>query len=231
MKLVKLIKKNTYLSAGVYLFLTILFGLSSYFFLEPIFRKECEVQLCIKTLREVSPNYVFLGDSLVANYDLFSFYQGYKLVNSGHGGDRTKDILNQMYERVYRYNASDVIIELGTNDINDNQTPDYIANNIFQIVKQIKDYNPESNIYIQSIYPSRESWGKTDNNQRREETNKLLKEYCKQNNITYIDVYESLREEDSRKIKEEYVVDGLHLNEKGYEVVTKVIKGVLNEKK
>ena len=217
-------KKNPYINALVYILLCILFAVGFYFFFSPLTKEECiEKEEIPKTLREVSPNYVFLGDSLVANYDIFSFFPDLKLVNSGHGGDRTQDILDQMYERVYRYNPSDVIIELGTNDINDNHTPEEIAKNLIQIIEGIQEYNPGSNIYIESIYPSRESWGETDNNQRREDTNALIKEYCQTHKAVYIDTYNALREEDSRKIKEEYVKDGLHLNDKGYEVVTKIL--------
>ena len=40
-----------------------------------------------------SQNYVFLGDSITAGYDLDKFYKDYPVVNSGVGGYTTKDML------------------------------------------------------------------------------------------------------------------------------------------
>ena len=42
------------------------------------------------------------------------------VVNSGVSGDKTNDILDNMEERIYRYNPSKVVILVGTNDYNSN---------------------------------------------------------------------------------------------------------------
>lgn len=189
--------------------------------------KKCEGEQF--SLTQESPNYVFLGDSLTANYNLFEAFPEIPLVNSGNGGDRTDDILNNMYDRVYRYNPSDVILQIGTNDVNDQEKQnDEIYHNTIKIIEEIKRVCPNANIYVESIYPSRESWGITDNNSDRQKVNELVQQYCEEHNITYIDMYNALKEESSNKIKEEYVVDGLHLSDKGYEVVTETLRKYLN---
>ena len=59
--------------------------------------------------------------------------------------------------------------------------------------------------------------------------NQELKSFCKKEDFTYIDMFSLLVDSssDEVKIKDEYTKDGLHLSDKGYEVVTKEIKKYL----
>ena len=98
-------------------------------------------------------NIVFLGDSITDFYDLDKYYEGYNIVNSGISGNTTEDILNDMYNRVYKYNPSKVILLIGTNDINVKIEEDDTISNIKDIVKNIKKNRPNTKIYVESIYP------------------------------------------------------------------------------
>ena len=64
------------------------------------------------------------------------------------------------------------------------------------------------------------------NNKKIKELNKRLKDYCKENGIVYINLYETLADSEGN-IKLEYTKEGLHLSDKGYEAVTKIIKSYL----
>ena len=57
--------------------------------------------------------------------------------------------------------------------------------------------------------------------------NEDIKKICKENNVTYINTYDLLIDEDGN-LKDEYSNDGLHLTEKGYDVVTSKIKPYLH---
>jgi len=57
-------------------------------------------------------------------------------------------------------------------------------------------------------------------NKRISEINKILKEMCEKEKLTYIDMYDLLTDK-SGDLDLDYTVDGLHINEKGYEVITK----------
>ena len=52
-----------------------------------------------KNREVVDKNYVFLGDSITSRYDLDKYFPDYKykVVNSGIGGNKTSDILDDMY--------------------------------------------------------------------------------------------------------------------------------------
>ncbi len=52
---------------------------------------------------------------------------------------------------------------------------------------------------------------------------KLIKAYCEEQKITYIDMYKELLDEEG-KLNIDYTRDGLHMNEEGYKKVTKILK-------
>lgn len=176
------------------------------------------------TLEDISPHYVFLGDSIIKQYELSKYFKGYSVVNSGKDGDQTERLLNNMEERVYRYNPSTVFILIGTNDVKDNKSVEYIYENIKQIVEEIKINIPNTRIILSSILPSQENWGEHDNNEKRQKVNKLLKEEYDDTEVIYLDIYSALADKETNKLKDEYTNDGLHMNDKSYKIITEDLK-------
>ena len=186
-------------------------------------------------IEEVVPeNIVFLGDSITDFYDLDKYYEEYHVVNSGINGNETHDILGDMNGRIYQYNPSKVFILIGTNDLQRDKSIDEIVDNIKKIVEGIEDNRPQAQIYIESIYPINNTDAeKIDHNMVGKRTNEDIKEindklesYCKEKNITYIDLY-NLLVDDEDNLKEEYTNEGLHISDEGYEVITEKIKEYL----
>lgn len=180
---------------------------------------------------------VFLGDSLTYNYKTDEFFEEYKTFNSGISGNKTTDILNDLENRVYKYNPTKLFLLIGINDLKNGTNKDEVINNIEIIIKQIKENNKDTTIYVESIYPIsneedmkniKKIVPKTDNNEIKE-TNKKLNELCKKYNITYIDVYDKLLN-DKGSLKKDYTTDGLHLNDLGYFKVTKLLEKYVSEK-
>ncbi len=192
---------------------------------------------CLEINEIVNKNYVFLGDSITFIYNLNDVFKNENIVNSGVSGNRVENILDNLYDRVYRYNPSDVIILVGVNNfLYENSSSDYVTKSIKKIVSEIHKKLPNCNIYIQSIYPvdkkvNEEHMKDEFPNKKILDTNKKLKKYCKENNITYVNVHDSLVNKDGY-LDNKYTNDGLHPNEKGYEIITKIIKKeVFKEKK
>ncbi len=189
-----------------------------------------KVEIKEKELYRLDPNYVFLGDSITDYYPLEEFYQDLPVVNSGVAGYETKDILERMDQMVYRYNPSKVFLLIGTNDFSKsmkNKEDEEIAENIYEIIEKIQEKRPHAKIYLESIYPTTREY-----NDRVINTNNMLKEYCKEKNITYIDLYEVLKNQDEEDdvFSKEYSDDGLHPNHRGYEVITETLMPYVNEK-
>lgn len=180
---------------------------------------------------------LFLGDSLTYNYKINEFFEGYKTFNSGISGNKTTDILNDLENRVYKYNSTKVFLLIGINDLKNGISNDEVLNNIEIIIKKIKENSKDTIIYVESLYPVSDEKDKknikkivpkTDNNEIKE-TNKKLNELCKKYNIKYINVYDKLLN-DKGSLKKDYTTDGLHLNDLGYFKVTKVLEKYVSEK-
>ena len=186
----------------------------------------------IKEVEKVPANYLFLGDSITDFYDLDKYYNDLPVVNSGISGNTTDDILNDIKKRAYQYNPSKVFLLIGTNDLIHNKSNEEIVEKVEKIIEEIKENRSKAEIYLQSIYPVNYKLSpnmvKNRKNDDIKEINEKLEDYCEDNDITYIDMYDLLKDKDDN-FSSEYTKDGLHPNDDGYEVITKELKKYLDK--
>ena len=106
-----------------------------------------------------------MGDSITNYYDIQNVFSDFNVVNSGINGNKTDDIINDMYDRVYRYNPSKVILLIGINNfLYSNDEIEKVVNDIEQLSKKIEEKSPNCKIYIESIYPVNDDWRAKYNN-------------------------------------------------------------------
>lgn len=196
--------------------------------------KEGKTQQTIEKEEKKTENIVFLGDSITEIYPLEDIFGKVPIVKSGISGYRTKDILEQLRKMVYQYNPSKVILLIGTNDYLDNSTPEEVASNIKEIVQEIHKHRKNTEIYIESIYPINKNLKKemvaNRDNDKIIETNKKIKDICKEKNLTYIDMYNELIDEDGN-FNKKYTYDGLHPNTLGYARISQVLSQYIYKNK
>lgn len=182
-------------------------------------------------------NYIFLGDSITEIYHLDEYYSNIPHINSGVSAYTTDDILKHMEDFVYVYNPTKVILLIGTNDVEvEKYNNKELVNQIKKIVNLIQKHRPKAEIYVESIYPVNNNPEEENvnlkmvgirENERIIEINKLIKKMCTEEKVKYINMYDELTDEDGN-FNMEYTYDGLHPSEKGYDVITKKLKNVLN---
>lgn len=168
---------------------------------------------------------VFLGNSLTEFAgDWGKRLNNPKIKNRGISGDVTDGILNRLGE-IYYYKPTAIFIKIGINDLfNDNLTSEYVGNNIFKIVENIKKYSPKTAIYVQTILPT--STEKIVS--KIQATNTILKNNSKKYNYTLIDLHPVFADKNDLMVKE-YAVDGVHLSEAGYTVWVNFITTLIDE--
>lgn len=176
---------------------------------------------------------VFLGDSITSRYDLDKYFPNYNVYNSGIAGNMTKDILENMENRVFAYNPTKSFILIGTNDlVYSGLDNDGIKNNIEEIINKIYEKNSNTKIYLESIYPVNNSINKeiveTRTNDNIKDLNNKIEKICNNNKCTYINMYDNLTDKNGN-MKRIYTVDGLHLNKIGYKVITNKLIKYLDE--
>ena len=102
-------------------------------------KKECTInKKVVKVTNVVNDNTVFLGDSITDFYNVNRYFNEYNIVNSGISGNTTKDILNDLDNRVYRYNPSKVVLLIGINDfLNEDDSVETVVNDIEEITAHL----------------------------------------------------------------------------------------------
>lgn len=180
---------------------------------------------------------VFFGDSITQGYKLDEYYYGHNVVNSGIGGNVVSFLMKRIEKDLYDLYPTKVVILIGTNDLTTDKPKD-VAKNIEKMIQDIKKNLPDTEIYLQSIYPvnrnEKEKKINMDtvgdrNNRDIKKTNQLLEEMADREKIHYIDVYSSLCD-DEGNLKLDYTNEGLHISDLGYVTVTRVIKDALQIK-
>ena len=178
---------------------------------------------------------VFVGDSLTDGYKLDKHYADLDLAvyNRGIGGDTTSGVLGRMGVSIYDIKPSKVVLLIGGNDVNGGVESNIIIENSLKIVSEIKENLPETEIYFVSMIPQNNDikmYGDFSAEvhvakimEINAEIEKVLKN---EKNVTYIDLFSLLKDENNLLVKE-YSTDGLHLTEKGYEIWTNALKDYL----
>ncbi len=99
---------------------------------------------------------VFLGDSITQGWgDNFrGHFKGIKVANRGISGDTTRGVLIRLKEDVLSLNPKGVVILIGTNDLEENASPEVIAGNLQLIIGALKQHNPKIPIILCNTFPS-----------------------------------------------------------------------------
>ncbi len=182
---------------------------------------------------EIKGGTVFTGDSLVEFYDLDKFFPSSNFINRGISGDTTKGLRSRVYENVVSLVPECIVIEIGTNDLNEDSVERVFAR-YKDILMFLKTALPMVRIIVQSLYPVNHDVNlvskmlvKNRNNDNINRLNMLLKEVCNELDIEFVDINPYLKDENG-SLKKELTVDGLHLNDQGYNIVTEKLNEVLS---
>ncbi|PID27047.1 MAG: hypothetical protein CR982_06975 [Candidatus Cloacimonadota bacterium] len=102
----------------------------------------------------------------------------------------------------------------GINDIGKGVTPENIVDNLYKIVKELKEHNIKPFIFsILYLSEKFDSWEK--NNKSVKIVNEKIRNMCEKNSIQYIELNKVFS--NNGKLRNEYCNDdGVHLNGMGY---------------
>lgn len=169
---------------------------------------------------------VFFGDSLTELCDISKYYPDIPALNRGISGDTTSGMLKRVESNIVAIEPSTVVFLGGINDIGSGAKVENIASNIDKILSVLTENLPECRIFVESLYPVNSHKKPAFLNavgRRSNEAvlalNALLPDICDKYGVTYIDLHDLLTDDDGN-LDKHYTMDGLHINSKGYEIVT-----------
>lgn len=126
---------------------------------------------------------VFLGNSLTQGGDWAVWFPKHNPANRGISGDNTEGILARLKE-ITKSKPAKVFLLIGINDISQNYNNDYLCTNFEKIVQEFKKDSPETIIYIQSILPVNNEFGRYKKLMNKEEQIEQLNKRLKNARLT-----------------------------------------------
>jgi lysophospholipase L1-like esterase len=164
---------------------------------------------------------VFIGDSETQGYELTEFFDNALFINRGMGGDKSSNIIKRL-DAIIKAQPAKIFLEVGINDIIQKVPLASFTSNMNLIVKNIKTGAPNTRLYLQGIFPT--NWVSTANINAFNDT---LRNIALKNSLTFIDLYTGFN--DKGNLNRDFDAgDGLHLNYKGYQKWTAILKPYVN---
>lgn len=170
---------------------------------------------------------VFTGSSSVRLWEsLESSFPNHQIVNSGFGGSEASDLLEHSQKLIHRFRPKKVFIYEGDNDINSKKTPKQVLNDMQMIIAKIHEMNTNTEIVLISAKPSLSRWHLKKDYKK---LNRKFKRLSKKNSLVdFVDIWKPML--DGRKVKKDiFIDDGLHMNEKGYQIWYNTLKKYVEE--
>lgn len=161
---------------------------------------------------------VFVGSSSIRGWDLEKSFPGLPVVNRGFGGSLLTDCAYYVDRIVAPRKPSVVVLYAGDNDIAVGHSPRQVFSDYKAFVNKVRDKLPETRIIFIGIKPSPSRWEQFPSMRH---VNFLVWRCCSRDEkLTFVSVERAMLNERGRPRYELFKSDGLHLNEKGYEVWT-----------
>jgi len=171
---------------------------------------------------------VFMGNSITESWSVYQpeFFEGKSYINRGISGQTTPQMLIRFRPDVIDLKPQIVVILAGINDIAGNTGPStekMIVDNIVSMAELAKSNSVD--VILCSILPANDfSWSQNQNpSPKILAVNQALKKYSKINGMVYLDYYTSMVDEKEGLI-EDYGLDSVHPNKKGYQVMSKLLE-------
>jgi lysophospholipase L1-like esterase len=180
----------------------------------------------VKALPADPRRVVFLGDSITDGWKLAQSFPDKPYVNRGIGGQTTPQMLVRMYPDVIDLKPAALIILAGTNDISRNTGPETITmiEENFQAITELAQAHGIK-VILCSLTPVSDytKYKQTGGRPPADilKLNQWLREYAAKTHAGFADYY-AATVDDKGMLRDGYSGDGLHPNDKGYELMAPV---------
>ena len=152
------------------------------------------------------------------------------VLNRGFGGSQIPDVTHYVDRIVLPYKPKGIVFYAGENDItglfvSKKKTAEEVRDSFKQFYEKVTSSYSEVPIYFISIKPPKRRkkfWSEM------QKANDLIENYCASlDNLHYINIVEPMLDKDGYVQTDLFKWDGIHMNSKGYEIWTSIIKPIL----
>jgi lysophospholipase L1-like esterase len=171
-----------------------------------------------KSLPYTKDEIIFIGNSITDGGEWSELFNDLRIKNRGISGDFSAGVINRMDEVTKRKPAK-AFLMIGVNDLARGISPDSVVKNILLITDYLKQESPSTKLFVQSILPVNDAFGKfsghTNKGQQIKQVNEELLKNAGKSGFVFIDLYKNFCDE-TGKLNKKFTNDGLHLAGEGY---------------
>lgn len=164
---------------------------------------------------------LFVGSSSIRMWDLGKSFPNLKAINRGFGGSHIADSTHYAPRIIIPYRPRIIVLYAGDNDIARDLTPQQVSDDYRDFVSTIRAELPAAKIIYIAIKPSRKRWRLYP---KMVEANRMIANQIKADRLAeYADIATPMLGEDGHPDNRLFIADGLHLNDNGYALWTRVV--------
>ncbi|MEN6385014.1 MAG: GDSL-type esterase/lipase family protein [Phycisphaerales bacterium] len=171
---------------------------------------------------------LFVGSSSIRMWDTSKWFPDIPNINRGFGGSYVIDSYIYADQIITPYKPRTIVFYAGDNDAADKKPPQMVLADFEALFFKVRKELPKTKIVVISTKPSIARWKFWP---QMLEANNYIEIFCKkQQNTAFVDVSKVMLDSAGQPRKDIFLSDGLHLNEKGYELWTSLVKPlIINE--
>jgi lysophospholipase L1-like esterase len=165
---------------------------------------------------------IFVGDKLTEAGSWNDWLPDLDVVNVGRAGDTTTDVLERLDE-VIEARPSVVVILIGTNDLSHRASVEQVVRGTEEILFKLRHELPQARLIVQSVLPREQERAEDIH-----EVNIHLRQFSAAPSVKaeFVDLNALLADERGA-LRSDYSLDGVGLNEAGYETWLEALRPVL----
>lgn len=172
---------------------------------------------------------LFTGSSSIRRWESLSEDMApIPVINRGFGGSTIPEVLHYADRIILPHQPKYIVLYCGENDLSNDETKAKEALNSFKAFHRYLQENlPDTRLYFIAIKPSirREKyWPKL-----HQANKKISKFISKQDNYFFVDTASKMVDSNGVVLQDIFVDDNLHMNDKGYQIWTNVLKPILEQ--
>ena len=166
---------------------------------------------------------LFTGSSSIRLWkDLQASFPGKNILNRGFGGSEMSDLVYYFDQLILPYQPEQIFIYEGDNDTNGGKTSEQILKDASLLLNKIRS-RVSSKVEVLFI-SAKPSLARAQLKDQYLKFNADLKAWTeKQQNVKFVDVWTPMMDKKGEVMRDLFIEDQLHMNEKGYLIWKKVI--------
>jgi lysophospholipase L1-like esterase len=170
---------------------------------------------------------LFVGSSSIRLWPTAEAFPELAVINRGFGGSHASDVLHFAPRIVIKYEPRTIVFYAGDNDLADGKSPQQVAGDFEKFAELVREKLPMSEIVYLPIKPSLARWKLWP---KAQATNELVKKFVADRGyITYLDTATPMLGAGGRPRPEIFLDDGLHMNERGYQLWNELLARHLSQ--